>query len=101
MHGALVQSLVRELRSHMMLGTAKSKERERRESPAGGGRPSLLSLHAPLHRGWCIRGCFIHQDGFTGPPLGQERTLDGPTKAEINTEGRILSKVKVLAEERK
>lgn len=78
------------------------RERERRESPAVGEKPSLLSLHATLHRGWCIkRGCFINQDGFTGPPLGQERTLERTTKTEINTEGRILSKVKVLAEERK
>ena len=65
-------------------------------------KPSLLSLHATLHRGRGIkRGCFIDQDGFTGPPLGQERTLDRTTKSEINTEGRILNKVKVLAEERK
>lgn len=86
----------------MMLSTAKNKERARRESPAVGEKPSLLSLHATLHRGRGIkRRCFINQDGFTGPPLGQERTLDRTTKSEINTEGRILNKVKVLAEERK
>ena len=100
MHEALIQSLVRELRSHMMLGHSQ-KQRER-ESPAVGEKPSLLSLHATLHRGRCIkRGCFTDQDGFTGPPLGQEGTLDGVTKTEINTEGRILSKVKALAAERK